>query len=186
MKLDPIVCSQCGAPLQVPADVNFVTCNHCHASLAVKREASVTYTEAVQKLASHTEALREEVAELRYERELERIDREWRQRQEDFMVTTRRGNKSLPTRAGGIVMIVVGLLIGGMISTVFFAVASGMGDRGGLFAIMPCFGLLFTGVAVFAGITMLSKTSEYERARAAYESRRAAVRRNDFGEKDSA
>lgn len=187
MNLEPIVCSQCGAPLQVPAGVGFVTCNHCHAALAVKREASVTYTEAVEKLATHTEELRQEVAELRYERELERIDREWAQRRESFLTTTRRGNQTLPSRAGGIVMIIVGVVMGGMMTGIFTVVAGGLGtvDGLGMLACLPLAPLMFMAISIIAGISMLKKAGDYERAQAEYERRRAAITRDSVLEKDN-
>ena len=74
MNLDTIACNQCAAPLSIPEAAKFVTCNHCHANLAIRRNDSVKYTEIVEKIAEQTANLAEQVAHLRYQNELERIE----------------------------------------------------------------------------------------------------------------
>jgi LSD1 subclass zinc finger protein len=185
MPVEAIVCSQCGAPLEVPAGVGFVTCNHCHAQLAVRREASVTYTEAIQKLASQTERLSDHVAQLRYESELERIDREWRLQREGLLVSDRRGNQTRPNSAAAGVMMFIGVVGGGVMSVFFYGVASLFGARSGegppgLLILFPFAPLLFALFAVIAGYSTMLKANDYKRAEAEYERRRAAVRLEDF------
>jgi hypothetical protein len=185
MPVEPIVCSQCGAPLEIPASVGFVTCNHCHAPLAVRREASVTYTEAIQKLTAQTERLSDHVAQLRYESELERIDREWRVQREGLLVSDRRGKQTIPNPANAVVMMVIGVVMGGLMSVVFYGVASGFGGpRGhgppGLLILFPFAPLLFALFAVIAGYSTLLRANDYKRAEAEYQRRRAAVRLEDF------
>ena len=112
MNLETIACNQCGAPLSVPEGAKFVTCNHCHANLAVRRNDSVRYTEMVEKIAEHTANLAEQVAHLRYQNELERIDREWQHQREMFMITDKNGARHEPTEAAGSIVFVLVIAFG--------------------------------------------------------------------------
>ena len=62
-----ITCGNCGAPLQVPPGVRFITCNHCHTSLAVHRSETATYTEKLDEIDARTQEMAGELAQLRNE-----------------------------------------------------------------------------------------------------------------------
>lgn len=171
MTTEPILCSQCGASLEIPTGVAFVSCKQCGSALRVKHDATVAYTEVVEKLSRATDELADHVAALRYERELERIDREWERERQSLMMTNKRGQTYAPSVAAGIFAIV----IGGGFGLFWTATAAGMGAP----AIFPMFGVVFIILAVGLGISSISKAGEYQRAERAYRRRRAEVRRED-------
>jgi len=111
-----------------------------------------------------TDHLIDEVARLKLQNELARIDREWDSQRESFMVTGKDGHRSLPSKTGAIFAMVVA----GGFGTFFTIFAGAM--SGGL---MVPFGLIFIGVGLFAGFNMLHKADKYERAKKRYDHSRS-------------
>lgn len=177
MRLETIACNQCGAPLTVPEAAQFVRCNHCSASLAVRRSESVTYTEVVEKLVEHTSKLAEQVAHLRYQAELARIDGDWDRERQRHLVSQKNGAPTEPTYGGavfgGVAMAVVGILA---------AILGGSGPGGGGFAL---FGIGAVMLGAFAAIFGWHKAAEFERARKRYKARRARLKIDDFLDKNA-
>ena len=79
MLVESIACNNCGAPLSIPGAANFVTCIYCKASLSVKRNNSVVYTEVLGRIEAITESMADDLRFLRLERELEYLDKHWRE-----------------------------------------------------------------------------------------------------------
>ena len=119
MKIIPVLCQRCGAPLDV-ADENlrFVTCAHCSTPLEIGREATQSHSrilEEIQKTAGE-HGKRLEVIEL--QNDLERLDRDWMARQrEEGNVDEKTGAVSHQNTAG---CLAVGVLIvcGGVLGLV--------------------------------------------------------------------
>jgi LSD1 subclass zinc finger protein len=163
MTLDTVACNQCAAPLAVPDGAKFVTCNHCGANLAIRRNESVTYSEIVEQIAEHTSDLALQVSELRFQNELNRLDKEWEQEREQYLIKTKYGRSREPNPTiasiGGIIAIVFAIF--------WMTMASSIG--GGMFG---AFGLVFIGIAIWVMLYERQKSQEYQRAQAAYQRRR--------------
>ena len=112
MELTSISCGNCGAPLKLPKDAKFVTCNHCHSQLAVKHSDSITYTERLDKLDERTDRIEEEVSHLRYQSELTAVDRQWEKEREGYMITDKHGRRREPSVVGSVIIGVVFVLFG--------------------------------------------------------------------------
>lgn len=134
-----------------------------------------------QPTADDVSKLESELAELRAEKELERIDREWEAERQQFMVSDKNGHKSVPTVGGsvggGIVLAVFGVF--------WTALTLSMGSNApnfGAFSIVkvafPLIGVAMIIGAVAMGIVGAQKAAEYEKALAAYQARRAAVKQS--------
>lgn len=123
------------------------------------------------------------LAEVRYQNELERIDREWAQEREKYMAIDRYGRRFIPNSTqslGGAIFVgVFGLLW----TVMAFGITSGAPSFGP-FAIaqvvFPLFGVAFTAFGVVLGVRGAKKAEEYKLAHAAYLRRRAAVKAGDF------
>lgn len=174
MELTSVNCNNCGAPLEVAAGTNFVTCGHCGSRLAVKRTGSSAYTELLEKLDQKTDAMAEQLAEIVRQNELERIDREWEREQQRYMITTKHGARHEPNAVGGMVMAVVMAVFG----VFWIGFTASMGAPG----FFPAFGVIFIIVAIGSGVWQMNKASEYEAAKTAYQRRR---RRAMAGEKEN-
>lgn len=169
MELTPVVCNNCGAPLQIPGMAHYVTCQHCQSQLEVKRNDSVAWTEKITQIEAidrRTEHLVDHVAQLRYEAEVTRIDRAWEREQDSFMVRDQFGNSRRPSAAGGIVA-------GSFLVIAGFAVMFAGGDF-----------LLGGPVMILGGIALgfISNQQEVKflNAKRRYLRRRADVRLNDY------
>lgn len=176
MTVDTIACNQCGAPLSIPGAAQFVTCNHCGASLAVRRSESVTYTEVVAKLVENTSRLAKEVAHLRYQSELARIDREWEVERRQYLIEQKNGPPKEPNRdqalLQGFVIVIIGVVLA--------AFVAGNGGGGGA-VLVGGFALVFGVVSAMMGA---QKAADFERARLAYLGRRGSISVEDFLEDD--
>jgi hypothetical protein len=171
MDLESLSCGQCGAPLAVPPSAEYVTCNHCHSQLVVRRTQSVSFTEKIDQIDRRTEAMADELAQLRFRSELAEIDRQWEQQRRTYLVHTKNGGEHEPSATGAIVggVLAVGF---GLVWTVLAASHAGSG--------MALFGLLFCGAGFGMAIYGYTKAGDFQRAKRAYERRRAGLRVDSF------
>lgn len=172
MKIEALVCSQCGAPLDVPEEVEFVTCGQCQTALVVRRNATVHFTEKLEAVGQTTEALADEVASLRYHEELERIDRQWQRQRESLMLSGQYGQKYKPTRAAAVLFMVA--------IVVFFTIFGAGSYAAGAPPMLPSLGIVMGIAGLVYGAILYDRARRYEQAEAAYRRRRASVRRDDF------
>src|SRR5579871_6392421 len=74
--------------------------------------------------------LSDQLAQVRYQTELARIDREWQAEKEKYMVTDRFGRRTLPTPGVGIGMAVVGGVFGVLWTVMAVAITGSAPDVG--------------------------------------------------------
>ncbi|RYD60437.1 MAG: hypothetical protein EOP83_19405 [Verrucomicrobiaceae bacterium] len=164
MKVTKVCCQGCGADLQVDESIRFATCNYCHARLEIVHDPTVTHTRLLEDIGRTTERMAGKLLVLELQNDLERLDREWENRREGFMVTGKHGHRSLPSQAGSIVGGVIAI-VGGI---VWMSFAAGMGAP----FPFPLFGLLFIGFALFSMINGTTKATGYRNAESAFTRRR--------------
>jgi hypothetical protein len=172
MHLDSLQCNNCGAPLSVPATVNFVTCSHCRTQLAVRRTPTAAYTEKLAEMARQTEQLADQVRHLAWQNELAALDKAWEQEKETYMHTDKRGRRHQPTELGA----TLGGVIMGVFGLVFLGLGfGGPGGGGGPSGMLGLFGL----VAIVGGVVFAAhgyaQASNYRWAEQRYHSRRNAL-----------
>ncbi len=107
MDLMPVTCNNCGAALQVPESARFVTCRYCHSQLQINRTESSITTEVLQRIDQKTTAMADDLHALRRDAEIERLDREWKQKRDSYLIRGKNGNVSTPTVSGGIIGAIV-------------------------------------------------------------------------------
>ena len=155
----PLNCNGCGAALEVGPGANYATCGHCGARLAVRRTASATYTEVLDRIGRATDAMAGHLATIARETAVERIDREWDEERAKL------GGSEPRTRAGAIGMALFMAAFG-----VWWTV-SALSD--GAPAIMVVFGLVFVGFALAFAFAGGGGSGAYREAEARYRRRRA-------------
>ena len=165
-------CNHCGAPLQIGEGTRFVTCQFCQSNLEVKRTDSSVFTEEVAKIAENTGRMAESLEVIELQNEIERLDREWAQKEASYIVHGKNG----PVRPSSSAF--------GMAFAVFFAcVCFGMaifmsniaGSFHGGFSVM---GLVPVGMGVFALVAAaknMNQGAELEKAVAIHQARRAEL-----------
>lgn len=138
---------------------------------------------------AHRPTVNQALGDLAREREVERIDREWAEEREKYMVTVMKGQtfvdgrptggypvREVPTRGGAIAGGIVAAVVG-----VVFAVVAGSIGWGFFAAACVIISLIGIGTSLHA----FTKANEYEAAEAAYRQRRALAL-GKTGEKQSA
>ncbi len=165
-------CNHCGAPLQIGKGTRFVTCQFCQRHLEVKRTDSSVFTEEVAKIAENTGRMAESLEVIELQNEIERLDREWAQKEVGYIVHGKNG----PVRPSSSMF--------GMAFAIFFAcVCFGMaifmsniaGSIHGGFSVM---GLVPAGMGVFALISAvknMNQGAELEKAESIHQARRAEL-----------
>lgn len=169
MELSPVVCNSCGGPLQIPASANFVTCQHCETQLQVKRNETVAWTEKLAQLESidrRTGQLLDQVAQLRYQNELNHIERAWDREERSYMVRDKYGNTHRPNQFGS-------LFAGCALSAIGFFFLLTEGDGIVIGGVMICFGI---GIAIVGN----HQAIRYQNARRRYLRRRSEIRLDDY------
>ena len=165
MPLETIACNNCGAPLEIPAGANFITCNFCHTSLAVHRGDSTSYTEIIAKVDDRTRKMAGELAQLRYNQELERIDREWEAERQTYLSKDKNGNAHEPTTFGAVLIGAIAIIFG-IFWTCSSAAFGGFGNGPGWLGIV--FALFGVGFAIHAH----GQAIRFSQARDEYQQRR--------------
>jgi DNA-directed RNA polymerase subunit RPC12/RpoP len=169
MELSPVACNNCGAPLQIPAAAQYVTCQHCSSQLEVKRNESVAWTEKLEQIETidrRTEQLVNQMAQLRFETALSRIDRWWDREEQLYMVGDQHGNRHRPNALGSVVA-GCGVAVAGF----FFLAIGGEG-----LILGPV--LILCGIAV--GFVGNFQAIKYATAKRRYRRRRNEVRVEDY------
>jgi len=118
------------------------------------------------------EALQGHIELIERQNEVARLDREWQSERERYMVAGRYGYRYIPTRGmsvlGGVAITAFGILWTVM-------AASMVGLAGGVFALFPLFGVLFTLMGIGVSVYSYTKAGQYEAAERAYRQRRARL-----------
>ena len=145
--------------------------------------AKLSHPPALPPDATAAAKLGEQLAEVRYQNELERIDREWEAEKERYTVPGQNGRREIPTAGGGIAG---GVIIGvfGTFWTLMALAITGGAPSQGPFALakvfFPLFGVAFTVGGIWLGVHTYKKAALYNQAFEAYQKRRAAVNPDDF------
>jgi hypothetical protein len=163
-----LACNHCGADLKVAEDTRFVTCTYCDTQLEVRREGGAAFTsvkEAVERLERQAEQMAGDLAVIRVEQEIERLDRDWEREREGLMVEDKEGGRYVPEEGRARAVIVLSVVLG-----LVFAVAVPLLLPGGEF--MAIFGVLIGLAGVAAGLSHRARAEKYRRAEGAYEATR--------------
>jgi hypothetical protein len=117
--------------------------------------------------------LRDQLAELKRDSELDRLDREWDQERQRYLIYGRYGAQPYtPSKMMSVIMgaAIVGF---GILWTAF--AASITGGVGGPASIFPCFGVVFILVGIGVSAYNFTRASQYEQAYQRYQRRRALL-----------
>jgi DNA-directed RNA polymerase subunit RPC12/RpoP len=164
MKLLALSCNNCGAPLEAPAKAKFLTCRYCDSRLAVKHTGSAYYTELIEKLDQRTKEIAGEVEVLQIQNKILQLDNQWMDERDGHMGTDQYGRRSLPSKAGGVI---AGL--GGVVPGIVLMVWVCAGGAPGFLALVGVFLVIF-GIA--SAVWAFSNAERFEWAQSQYESRR--------------
>jgi hypothetical protein len=158
-----VSCNHCGAPLQVPASLQFLTCTYCGSRLEVHRANGAAYTQVLEAIDERTQKIAADVAEIKARERLEQIDREWMIQRERFMVRDKQGS-SIPSTGGAV--------IGSIVVAVFGIFWTIMAISMGAPCFVPLFGVFFVVMGIANGISASNKAAGYSSAEAAYQEER--------------
>jgi hypothetical protein len=176
VELENVSCNNCGAPLEVPDTVSFVTCNHCNTRLAIRRTESTTFTEKLESIESQQNVMLEKLESLERQNAIARVDRLWESEKKKYMVKGNDGGSYEPSEAMAVMPVVVGVVV--------LLVSIGMSAQlSGAFVI----GIIGLCVGIGTSLYLMEKTKEFRRAKKRYRRRRIEVARrkpaNDFEQK---
>ncbi len=172
MQIQSLSCSHCGAPLDVPAGTSYLTCAHCGSRLKVNRTASALFTEVMEEISGHTEAMVSHLEMIRLQNELERIDREWQIEREKHLTHDNNGARSVPSSGSGIASV-----IGGIVAAAFGIFWIGAASSMSAPPFMVLGGVVFVIAALASGVSGAVKASDYQKAEEDYQKRRAEILR---------
>jgi hypothetical protein len=130
---------------------------------------------ADRELGEHLSA---QLADVRSEQELARIDREWELERQQYLVADRYGLRRVPTTGMGIGVAVVGGVFGALWTVMATAITSAAPDFGPFSiakVVFPLLGVVFIVAAVGMGVYVHSRALKYEEAFRAYRARRTTL-----------
>jgi DNA-directed RNA polymerase subunit RPC12/RpoP len=164
MKITKVCCQGCGADLQIDEFIRYVTCNYCNARLEVVHDPTVTHTRQLDKIERTTARLADNLKVIELQNDLERLDREWDNQRQGYLVRGKNGHVSEPSS--------VGTIIAGVIAIVFGIFWIGFTRSMGAPGFFSLFGLVFIGAAVFGMVIGTSKAKTYQNGLHQYEFQR--------------
>jgi hypothetical protein len=153
-----IACNNCGATLEVPDSVRFITCRACGTQLAIQYSDSAIFTQLDDTTNQLDPQTAIDLASVKNEILIERLDREWALRQETFMMFGRGKSKMKPTVGHAWLTIALGLL--GPPLWLLFVATIGKGPRDND-ALSLCFGVLCGIGMIVTGIRMLRHAHKF-------------------------
>jgi hypothetical protein len=162
--LTSVACNHCGAPLEIQTTTRFLTCTYCGAKLEVHRSGGSLYTEVLESIDQRTQRMEQDLDVIKRQNEVERLDREWMLRREQFLTRNKDGSTSPPSAVGTIVGPIVAVVFG-----IIWMVGAASAGAPVLFVV---FGLVFVVAAMIAGITGAGKAAQYQDQQRAYEQQR--------------
>ncbi|WDQ16014.1 zinc ribbon domain-containing protein [Rhodopirellula sp. P2] len=166
-RLISLRCDHCGAPIDVKPKAKYVTCGYCHANLAIHHTGSSYSTELIEDLKETTNALVKDVALIKHNAALDRLDEQWERWRLQTLGTNKHGRQI--TQPPNPVVSIFGF---GFVF-VFALVWTGMAAM--MFAPMALFGLIFLVMAVVGLFSSFSKTNEYHAKRRRYMQERQSL-----------
>jgi len=110
MSTERLLCDSCGAPLEIPDGVSFVTCQHCLTPLKVQRNQSVHYTQKLEEIGDRTRKIDEKLDSLAKWHELEALDRKWEMDRKQYL----NEDGAVPDQYDSKGMMIIGFLIAGL------------------------------------------------------------------------
>lgn len=170
MNVLSLTCNHCGAPLQVPEETRFLTCQFCSSQLEVQHAGNAVYTQVLQAIDQRTAAMAKDIDEIKRHNELEQLDRDWERERENYLVRGKDGHTSIPTTAGSL----VGMTIGVIFSIFWIGLTASAGAPG----FLQFFGVAALVLVVFGSLNNCRKALKYRSREADYEQRRQALRRS--------
>jgi len=172
MEIEALSCNNCGALLDVPAVSNFVTCAQCGSRLAVRRERSVHNTETIEQSDKPEEEFGWRRATVDFDRELEKLRREWREERREYWVRSKGGILVEPTT--GYVVSQITWCVGMVALTIiWFIIASPSGAPALFFGWI---GVIASVIALAIAIYAIRKASKYRAAKEEYQRRIERIR----------
>lgn len=169
MKVTTLACNNCGAPIDVPETTAYANCSHCGAKLAIHRNSTACYTEAVDKLNNAAELLDGRVQHILHQQRLEALDRRWEHERRGFMMEDKHGGlQEPPSRLQAIVFSIALVLF----CAIWTSISIGFIETFGMMV------LVGPGIAV-VGLAVIwlahGKHQDFTQAKADYERKRQAL-----------
>ena len=170
MEMLSLTCNNCGAPINVPEDANFVTCSHCGSRLEIKHTDTASYTKVLERIDDRTEHMSEDLQAIKLQNELEQVDREWQMERERYLVRNKNGSTSTPD-GGNIAVGVIGAVLAIGFLLFWISSAATMGAPG----FFVLFGVGMLVLVVVGIISSISKADGYRNAEQDYKRRRESI-----------
>jgi hypothetical protein len=164
MKVLSLTCNHCGAPLQVEENTRYLTCRFCSSQLEVEHSGNVVYTKVLQAIDQRTTEMAKDLDTIKRQNELEQLDREWQREREKHLVRGKNGTTSVPSIAGSLIGLVVGVSFG-----VFWMGLAISTDGPGF---LPYVGGLIIFLVVINSLANFQKSANYREREAEYDRRR--------------
>jgi hypothetical protein len=122
--------------------------------------------------------LSDQLAEVRHQNELARIDREWEIERQQYLIADRYGRRHVPTAGMGLATAILGGLFGVFWLVMAVSITGGAPNEGPFVigkVVFPLFGVVFIAAVVGWGIHCQSRAMKYDAAFRAYRDRRSQM-----------
>ena len=165
METISVSCNNCGAPLECPNSTKFITCKYCNSRLKIQESGGAIYSEVLEEVRE----ISDDVETIKWQNELERVDREWSLKRQQFLITNKNGHTSEPGSNGA------GGIIGGILAIIFCIFFMSGSSSMGAPAIFNLFPVVMIIIIIFGMIKGSSNNDAYQRAKTEFEQERNII-----------
>ena len=169
MEITSLKCNNCGANLEINPKIKFFTCTFCGSSLTIKKTGNVMFTEVLDEIKEDTEMLISHSELMLIEREIDRLDREWLIKREQYKVHNKQGSY-FPGESKSEKDLAIGFAIAGVpifIFIIYFGLMMGIE----IVIVVIGFALVFIAQLLWS----IDKESKYTAAKKKYEQQRTKL-----------
>ena len=170
MKVQSMLCNNCGAPIESSIKARFVTCGFCGVQLKIERQGGGIWTEVIGELDERTRKMARDLQSLKMQTRLAALDRRWEAQRKELVIRDKNGAERIPSQGLAMVALVMGFFAAGaaLIMTREFAFS-------GLF---PFFPVIFAGGGVLGFLFVRARAERYQAARRHYLRERRTIMRS--------
>ncbi len=175
MKIISLKCNSCGSDLKVNEDTKFFNCSFCGSSLALEKSGNAVFTKVLKEIKGDTKAILKTSEKLLVEKQIARLDREWKRETEDYDLED-------IEKGGGVIGSILGLVFFIIFAFGVFQNSQQSSFHHSIPAPMIIFFMLFGVVIFFSVMASIIKSiennsdrREYEKRESVYEKRRRAL-----------
>ncbi len=165
-----VACQSCASPLEISADIRFLTCNYCNSHLEIVRDTGTTHSIVLQRIESKVDNAAGRLRVMELKLKLNELNQAWQKYQEATLPRRENGTRKRLTSDGEVGFPLVVSFLG------FFMIFHGLTTLDGNGG-EPLIGAFLFVAMGYRAICNVGKLREFQKAEAEFVAGRSALQK---------